>query len=115
MNEIELKVDGDIYRVNNNSDKYNRAQKNAGENASPKQILAHYDKLLGFIQNEQGQKIQNGLFWEQEKENIAVREKRSNQIKIILEITRHPVVATISIIVILAILLYVFGIDLRGF
>lgn len=117
MNEIEIKVDENIYRVTNlnNGNKYSRAQKDAGENAFPKQILAHYDKLLGGIQNEQGQKIQNGLFWKQEKENIAVREERLNKVKTALEITRHPVIATILVVVILAILLYVFGIDLRGF
>jgi hypothetical protein len=77
--------------------------------------LAHYDKLAGYIQDEHGQKIQNGLFWKQEKNNIAARERYSNKIKVTLKITEHPVVATILVIVILAILWYMFGIDLRGF
>jgi hypothetical protein len=115
MNEIKLNVDGKNYRLTNNSTKYDRAVKEAGENASPKQILAHYDKHGGYIQNDQGEKIQNGLFWEQEKENVSLREKRMNKIKTVFEITKHPVIATILVTLFFAILLYVFGIDLRSF
>ena len=67
MQEIKIKVRGREYTLNNNSDKYERAKKNAGGNAMPEQILAHYDKLAGLIKDENGRKIENGQFWEKER------------------------------------------------
>lgn len=69
MNEITFTIDGKIYRLTNmnNNNKYDRAMKDAGINATPKQILAHYDKHAGYIQDENGNKIINGKFWEEEK------------------------------------------------
>lgn len=73
MNEIEIIIDGKIYRLTNknNNTKYDRAKKEAGSNATTRQILAHYDKHLGYIQNEHGDKVENGEFWEIEKTRIV--------------------------------------------
>ena len=54
----------------NNGNKYDRAIKDAGTNATPKQILAHYDKHAGYIQDENGNKIINGKFWEEENKRL---------------------------------------------
>ena len=73
MNEITLTIDGKIYRLTNmnNGNKYDRAVKEAGANATPKQILAHYDKHAGYIQDEDSNKIINGKFWEEEKTRLG--------------------------------------------
>ena len=73
MNEITLTIDGKIYQLTNmnNGNKYDRAVKDAGTNATPKQILAHYDKHAGYIQDENGNKIINGKFWEEEKARLG--------------------------------------------
>ena len=72
MNEITLKIDTKSYRLTNmnNGNKYDRAIKDAGTNATPKQILAHYDKHAGYIQDENGNKIINGKFWEEENARL---------------------------------------------
>lgn len=77
MNEIEFNVDGKVYRLTNrnNANKYDRAVKDAGPNATPKQVLAHYDKHAGNIQDENGQQINNGPFWIIEKARIGSDEK----------------------------------------
>ncbi|MEK7106517.1 MAG: hypothetical protein AAB895_04155, partial [Patescibacteria group bacterium] len=69
MNEIELNVEGTTYRLTNqnNNDKYGRAIKDAGSGAKPKQVLAYYDKHGANIQNEAGEKINNGQFWKEEE------------------------------------------------
>jgi len=64
MNEIEIKTVSGDFILNNNSNKYERAKKDAGHDASPEEILAHYDKLSGLIKDKQGRTIQNGIFWE---------------------------------------------------
>ena len=73
MNEITLTIDGKIYRLTNmnNGNKYAKAVKEAGANATPKQILAHYDKHAGYIQDEDSNKIINGKFWEEEKTRLG--------------------------------------------
>lgn len=71
MQEMKIKIGNREYTLNNNSGKYDRAKKDAGGNATPEQILAHYDKLAGLIKNENGNKIENGSFWEAEKKRIA--------------------------------------------
>lgn len=63
MQEIKIKIGEVEYTLNNNNDKYERAKREAGKNASPEVILAFYDKLGGYI-NVQGNKIENGSFWE---------------------------------------------------
>ena len=72
MNEIELNVSGTVYRLTNlnNGNKYDRALKYAGQDGTPAQKLAHYDKLEGYIQNANGQKIANGEFWQAEKNRL---------------------------------------------
>lgn len=72
----EIKIQGREYTLNNNSGKYDRAKKDAGDNATPEQILAHYDKLSGLIRDENGNKIENGRFWEAEKKRIAGEPKQ---------------------------------------
>lgn len=78
MNEIELNIDGRVYRLTNrnNCEKYDRAVKDAGQDASPSQILAHYDKLMGYIQDQNGNKLGNGQFWEAEKKRLVETQKR---------------------------------------
>lgn len=78
MNEITLTVDDKIYRLTNinNGNKYDRAVKDAGTNATPKQILAHYDKHAGYIQDESGNKIIKGKFWEEE--NMRLQNELNN-------------------------------------
>lgn len=71
MQETKIKIGDREYALNNNNGKYDRAKKDAGENASPEQILAHYDKLAGLIKDENGNKVENGRFWEIEKKRIA--------------------------------------------
>ena len=64
---MKIKIRDREYTLNNNSGKYDRAKSDAGENAMPEQILAHYDKLAGLIKDENGRKIENGQFWEKER------------------------------------------------
>ena len=71
MQEITIKIGDREYTLNNNSGKLDRAKKDAGKNAPPEQILAHYDKLAGLIKDESGNKVENGPFWEAEKKRIA--------------------------------------------
>lgn len=72
MQEIKIKVGNREYTINNNNGKYDRAKKDAGENASLEQILAHYDKLAGLIKDESGNKMENGQFWERENKKIFI-------------------------------------------
>lgn len=73
MNEINLNVGGKVYRLTNqnNGNKYDRAKADAGSSATPEKILAHYDKHAGYIQDENGNKVNNGAFWEAEKVRLA--------------------------------------------
>src|SRR3990167_10484204 len=71
MQEMKIKIGDREYTLNNNSGKYDRAKSDAGENATPEQILAHYDKLAGLIKDENGAKVENGKFWGAEKARIA--------------------------------------------
>jgi len=71
MQEMKIKIGNREYTLNNNSGKFDRAKKDAGESATPEQILAHYDKLAGLIKDENGNNVENGKFWEAEKARIA--------------------------------------------
>ena len=71
MQEMKIKIGDHEYVLNNNSGKLDRAKKDAGDNASPEHVLAHYDKHAGFIRDESGNKVENGPFWEAEKKRIA--------------------------------------------
>lgn len=64
MQEIKIKIGGTEYILNDNSDKYGRAKREAGDNASTEVILAIYDRLAGRIEDAQGNQIKNGSFWE---------------------------------------------------
>ena len=68
---MKIKIENLECTLNNNNGKLDRAKKDAGDNASPEQILAHYDKLAGLIIDENGDKVENGKFWEIEKARIA--------------------------------------------
>lgn len=68
---MKIKIGNREYTLNNNNGKLDRAKKDAGVNASPEQVLAHYDKLAGLIIDENGNKIENGKFWETEKARMA--------------------------------------------
>lgn len=72
MNEINLTSSGKTYRVTNqnNGHKYDRAITTAGVGATEEQVLAHYDKLGGYIQDENGNKVDNGNFWQIESERL---------------------------------------------
>lgn len=63
MNDIRIQFGGKTVFLNNNSGKFNRAKEAAGPNASDFELLAHYDQLEGLIQDEKGQKLENGQFW----------------------------------------------------
>ena len=54
MQEIKIKVLGTEYVLNNNSDKHERAKREAGNDASPEKILAIYDRLAGKSGFKQG-------------------------------------------------------------
>lgn len=64
---MKIKIKDSEYTLNNNSGKLDGAKKDAGDNASQEQILAHYDKLAGLIKDENGIKVENGKFWEKER------------------------------------------------
>lgn len=115
MNEIEIVVNGKIFRLTNNSNKYALAKADAGPNATPKQVLAHYDKRGGYIQDKDGNKINNDPFWQQEKMDIETQQQQRNRMKSIANITAHPVIASFIVIVLLAMLWYFFDIDLSRF
>ena len=68
---MKIKIGNREYTLNNNSGKYDRAKKDTGESATPEQLLAHYDKHAGLIRDENGNKVENGPFWEAEKKRIA--------------------------------------------
>ena len=62
MSEINFNLNGEIYILNNNNDKFNRAAKEVGDSASPLEFLATYDRLGGLIKDRDGKKIENGIF-----------------------------------------------------
>jgi len=72
MNEITITVDGQIYKVTNqnNGHKYDRAITAAGVDATEGRVMAHYDKLGGRIQDQNGNKVENGNFWQAESERL---------------------------------------------
>jgi hypothetical protein len=120
MNEIKFNIHGRKYRLTNenNAEKYDRAVKDAGCNASQGQILTHYDKLLGYIQNENGNKIENGQFWKAEKIRLARKEgriKNWNKLKdwgrITVSFIKGFFVLLLFILFILAIFAWVLGYD----
>jgi len=73
MQEMKIKIGGREYTLNNNNGKYDRAKKDAGDDATPEQILAHYDKLAGLIKDENGNKIENSRFWEKERKEKFIK------------------------------------------
>lgn len=85
MNEISLTLNGKKYKVTNqnNGYKYDRAVTAAGVGATEEQVLAHYDKLGGYIQDEDGNKVENGSFWQAESErlqkNLSNLKNKSNE------------------------------------
>jgi hypothetical protein len=112
MNEIVLTVEEKTYRLNNNSDKHERAKKDAGSSATSKQILAHYDKHGGNIQDENGKPIDGVSFWKEEKKRLEVKQKRIENLRWVERVTGHPVIVTFLTIIAFALVWYVFGIDL---
>ncbi len=79
MDEIKGKVAGKEYAINN-SDKYERAKREAGGNASSEKIFSIYDRLGGLIKDEHGKQIENGAFWEAYKRK---EEEQPKYIKIL--------------------------------
>ena len=63
MNDIQIQFGNKRLFLNNNNQKFDRAKETAGPNASDFEILAHYDQLVGLIQDDKGQKLDNGQFW----------------------------------------------------
>jgi len=117
MNEIKRNIGGKIYRMTNvgNNQKYDRAVEDAGLDATDEQVLAHYDKLGGNIQDQQNCLVSNGQFWAKEKENMIVRKHKKEVTDQIWQITAHPIVSAVIIMLLLIIVLVVFGIDLSRF
>lgn len=116
-NEIQKRVGGKIYWLTNqnNNNKYSRAKNDAGPNATPEEILANYDKLGGYIQNEQHEKVLNGRFWVEEKKRLAAIGSRKEIWQRIDKATSHPVIASLIVVLLLALIFYLFGIDLSQF
>jgi hypothetical protein len=110
MNEIELNVEGKIYRLTNknNGNKYDRAVQNSGQNTTPKQILAHYDKLRGYIQDSEGKAVPNDLFWEEEKNRLKIEQARKARWRLIGNFTNHQLIAGILVTVFALILSFLF-------
>ena len=81
MNEIKLNSEGKNYFVTdiNNNNKYSRAKTDAGLDATQEQILAHYDKLGGYIHDEAGNKVKHGSFWKNENINMAKKRKQGER------------------------------------
>lgn|SRR3989338_1916682 len=86
MQEIKLLAWGKNFILNNDSDKYERAKREAGSNASPEEVLAFYDRLAGLVKDEQGNKIENGSFWEIYKRK---KEEQPEYIKILEDRERN--------------------------
>lgn len=82
MEEIIIKIGSKKYTLNDNGDKYDRAVREAGMNASPEKILAIYDSFDGLIKDEEGTTIKNGSFCEAYK---RLEEERPKYIKILEE------------------------------
>ncbi len=80
MQEISLKIDDKEYLLNNNSQKYDRAVHKAGIGASNEEILAFYDSFGGLIKDQEGNKIDNGFFW---NSYLRWKEEQPKYIKII--------------------------------
>jgi len=117
MHEIKKKINGKIYRFTNlgNNNKYDRAVIAAGENATDEQILAYYDKLGGNIQDQWNCQIKNGEFWQKEEEKLIKKRERDRLISLFVDTTSHPVVASLILIAIVALALYLFEIDLTKY
>ncbi len=111
MNEIEIQVEGKIYRLTdlNNGNKYSRAKKDAGQYAKPQQILAYYDRLEGYIQDNNGNKVNNGQFWEEVRKMTETKERRKKNLKQIDEFLKHPIIATVIAALLLAFVYWVVG------
>jgi hypothetical protein len=68
MQEMKITYKGRGYILNNNSGKFDRARAEVGDYVSPLEFLAAYDRLGGLIMDENGIKVENGIF-------IAAHEK----------------------------------------
>ena len=87
--EARLNINGEIYILNNHIGKFDRAAKEVGDNASPLEFLAAYDRLAGQIRNEAGENIENGIFnakyqkWKHEQpayiKTLEERERNLNE------------------------------------
>ena len=117
MQEVKIKFEGKEYTLNNNSGKYSRIfQPNfGGENPTDEEILAYYDSFAGLILDENGSKVESGKFWKKYQIKLAKEQKRRESLAIFGKITSHPVIASLIVITVLAILWYIFGVDLRSF
>lgn len=118
MNEIELKVGRRTYRLTNTNGKYGRAISDAGPRAKPWHVLAFYDAHGGYIQDENGQKIDNGPFRTALKEWSEGRIKRKQFLTSLDSWFRHPIIVSmiVALLTLIAIIVYwrIYGIDLRA-
>src|SRR3989338_8248199 len=71
MQEMKIKIGDREYTLSNNSGKLDRAKRDAGQNATDELVLAHYDKLAGLIRDQNGNKVENGSFWEVERKRLT--------------------------------------------
>lgn len=92
--EAKAVAEVDSFEIMNNS-KYERAIEAAGGNENKALVLAHYDRLGGFIRY-QGNKVLNGAFWDRKTdspvENPEPKVRRRQQA--IIEETIAPVKET---------------------
>lgn len=114
-NDIEFRVGKNIYYLNNNSNKFERAKQEAGKDATDEQILAYYNKLGGYIQDYKLDKVDGNKFWLKEKAILERRERVSQNQKKIWEFFKHPVVAFVTSSFILYLIYLVFKVNLSQF
>lgn len=118
LEEREIEYSGIGYILNNNSGKFSRIfePRYAGPNATIEQIMAFYDSFAGLILFAENRAIiPNGYFWPPYEAKLIKKRKRKENLERIKEITSHPVIATLLVILVLAIIWYLFGVDLSRF
>lgn len=121
MNEIEVTFNRKKYYLTdkNNNNKYTRAvamtREKLDREPKPSEVLPYYDKLGGYIHDEDGRKVANSTFWEKEKKRLEKKEHRSKVIDSLWKISSHPVLATLIVISIVFAVFKLLGVNLANF
>lgn len=118
LQEITIKYKRVEFIINNNSGKYSRVFLGqwAGPNPTNEQKLAYYDHFAGLILlAENREEVKQGQFWLKYKNKIELKERLNVWCKYLKEITSHPVISTLLIILFIYLMLRCFNIDLRNY